>query len=134
MTKTKIEKIETIDEQIAKLLAQRSKLEKAQKEEERIAKAKRINERGEHFEIMLPETINLTFEQFKSFLDKTLLMHYSQKILKELLPPEPVVEPEREGETAQAEETETMLKSEKAAQGKVTSIPSGEGNSTQQAS
>jgi hypothetical protein len=132
MPKTKIERIENLDEQIAKLLAQRSKLEKAHKEEERTAKVKRVNERGEYLEVILPEAANLTFEQFKSFMDKTLLTPYSQKILKELLPTEPVVKTEKEI-NSQTGKIEATPKPTESAQGKVASIPPNNGDSIQQA-
>jgi len=78
---------------------------------------------------MLPETTNLTFEQFKTFLDKTMMTPYSQRILKELHPPETVTE----FKATQPEETKPATKPTELAQGKVAAMPPSEVKIAQQA-
>lgn len=52
-----------------------------QKKEERNARTKRLCSRMGLFESMLPNTIPLTDEQFKTFLEKTVLTEHSRHIL-----------------------------------------------------
>ncbi|MDL2225421.1 DUF3847 domain-containing protein [Eubacteriales bacterium OttesenSCG-928-M02] len=53
----------------------------AQKKEERNARTKRLCSRMGLFESMLPDTIPLTDEQFKIFLEKTVTTEHSRRIL-----------------------------------------------------
>ena len=53
----------------------------AQKKEERNARTKRLCSRMGLFESMLPDTIPLTDEQFKTFLEKTVTTEHSCRIL-----------------------------------------------------
>lgn len=52
-----------------------------QKKEERNARTKRLCSRMGLFESMLPDTIPLTDEQFKIFLEKTVTNEHSGRIL-----------------------------------------------------
>ena len=52
--------------------------------QERKERTHRLCERGGYLESILPETIPLTDEQFKSFLDKTLLTDFARRILNGL--------------------------------------------------
>ena len=52
-----------------------------QKKEERNARTKRLCSRMGLFESMLPDTIPLTDEQFKIFLEKTVITEHSRRIL-----------------------------------------------------
>ena len=52
-----------------------------QKREERNARTKRLCSRMGLFESMLPDTIPLTDEQFKIFLEKTITTEHSRRIL-----------------------------------------------------
>ncbi|MGL5436120.1 MAG: DUF3847 domain-containing protein [Lachnospiraceae bacterium] len=52
-----------------------------QKKEERTARTKRLCSRMGLFESMLPDTISLTDEQFKIFLEKTVTTEHSRRIL-----------------------------------------------------
>jgi hypothetical protein len=81
MAKTKTEKIASIQEQIAQLENQRKRLEQQQKEQERKDRTKRLCKRMGLFESMLPDTITLTDEQFKIFLEKTVTTEHSRRIL-----------------------------------------------------
>ena len=86
MAKTKSEKIASIQEQIAQLENQRKRLEQQQKEQERKDRTKRLCKRMGLFESMLPDTIPLTDEQFKIFLEQTVATDHSRRILAELTP------------------------------------------------
>ena len=81
MAKTKAEKIASIQEQIAQLENQRKRLEQQQKEQERKDRTKRLCKRMGLFESMLPDTISLTDEQFKIFLEQTIATEHSRRIL-----------------------------------------------------
>lgn len=84
MRKTTTEKITGIQEQIQQLENQRKRLVKQHNEEERRKRTHRICKRGGLLESLLPETIPLTDEQFKSFLEKTLLGTFARKTLDSL--------------------------------------------------
>lgn len=72
MAKTKAEKIADIEMQMAQLENQRKKLIQQQKQQERTDRKKRHCKRMGLFESLLPETIQLTDEQFRFFLEQTV--------------------------------------------------------------
>ncbi|MBE6081405.1 MAG: DUF3847 domain-containing protein [Tissierellaceae bacterium] len=84
MAKTRTEKIESIQDQIAQLENQRKRLVQQQKEQERKDRTKRLCKRMGLFESMLPNTIPLTDEQFKTFLEKTVATDQCRRLLAEL--------------------------------------------------
>jgi len=81
MRKTTTEKITGIQTQIQQLENQRKRLVKQHNEEERKKRTHRICKRGGLIESLLPETIPLTDEQFKAFIEKTLLSGFARKTL-----------------------------------------------------
>ena len=81
MAKTKAEKIADIEMQMAQLENQRKKLIQQQKQQERTDRKKRHCKRMGLFESLLPETIQLTDEQFKSFLEQTVATEHSRSLL-----------------------------------------------------
>lgn len=81
MAKTKAEKIASIEMQMEQLENQRKKLIQEQKQQERKDRTKRLCRRMGLFESMLPETIHLTDEQFQIFLEKTVAIEQSRRIL-----------------------------------------------------
>lgn len=81
MAKTKAERIASIEEEMQQLENKRKQLIQAQKKEERNARTKRLCKRMGLFESMLPDTIPLTEEQFKIFLEKTVTTEHSRRIL-----------------------------------------------------
>lgn len=81
MTKTKTEKIADIQAQIEQLKNQEKRLVQQQKEQDRKDRTKRLCKRMGLFESMLPDTIPLTDEQFKTFLEKTIATEHSRRIL-----------------------------------------------------
>jgi len=80
MAKSKTEKIADIQEQIAQLENQRKRLIQQQKEQERKDRTRRLCKRAGHLECMLPDTISFTDEQFKIFLEKTILSESARKL------------------------------------------------------
>jgi len=81
VAKSKTEKIADIQEQITQLENQRKRLIQQQKEQERKDRTKRLCKRMGLLESMLPDTISLTDEQFKTFFEKTLLTDFTRSTL-----------------------------------------------------
>lgn len=102
MAKTKTEKITSIEEEIRQLENRRSQLVQEQKAQECKDRTKRLCRRMGLFESLLPDTIPLTDEQFKVFLEKTVAAEPARRILDEL--------------TAQNAATATVQGAEPAAQ------------------
>lgn len=84
MAKTKTEKITSIEEEIRQLENRRRQLVQEQKAQERKDRTKRLCRRMGLFESLLPDTIPLTDEQFKVFLEKTVTSEPARRILDEL--------------------------------------------------
>lgn len=97
MAKTKTEKIASIEEEIRQLENKRKQLVQAQKAQERKDRTKRLCRRMGLLENMLPTTITLTDEQFKTFLESTLITEYSRRILAELARQNEATTDENEG-------------------------------------
>lgn len=83
MAKTKQEKIDGIQEQIAQLENQKKRLLQEQKLQERKNRTKRLCQRARLLESLMPDTVPLTDEQFKLFLDKTM-SDFAHRILAEI--------------------------------------------------
>ena len=81
MAKTKAEKITSIDEEIRQLTNKKKRLIQEQKEQERKDRTNRLCKRMWLFEKLLPDTILLTEEKFKTFLEQTVLTEHSRRIL-----------------------------------------------------
>ena len=81
MAKTIIEKIANIEEQIAQYENQKKQLLQQHKEQERKDRTKRLCKRAGLLESLLPDTIPLSDEQFKTFMEKTMLTDFTRRIL-----------------------------------------------------
>jgi hypothetical protein len=81
MPKTKLERIASIEEQIALLKNQQKQLAQKHKADERKARTRRLCSRMGLFESMLPDTIVLTDEQFKTFLERTVANGHGRREL-----------------------------------------------------
>ncbi len=81
MAKTKIEKIASIEEEIRQLENKKKRLIQEQKEQERKDRTNRLCKRMGFIEKLLPGTIPLTEEQFKTFLEQTIATEHSRRIL-----------------------------------------------------
>ena len=84
MSKTRVERIANIDDVIAQLKNRQKQLQQQQNAQERKARTNRLCRRGGLWESLLPDTITLTDEQFKVFLEKTMLTGYAEKVLNGL--------------------------------------------------
>lgn len=81
MAKTYDEKIAEAKKKIEQEQKYMKQLIQKQKVQERKDRTKRLCSRMGLFENMLPDTIPLTEEQFKIFLEKTVTTEYSRRIL-----------------------------------------------------
>ena len=84
MAKSKIEKIASIEEEIRQLKERQRLLQQQHNAQERKDRTKRLCRRMGLFESLIPDTILLTDEQFKTFLAKTVTTEHSRRILDEL--------------------------------------------------
>ena len=99
MAKTKIERISSIEEQIKQLENQKKQLIQKQKADERKERTRRLIERGAILESLIPDVVNLTNEQVKTFLQKTVTGDFGKRALATITA--------QSGETATTEPTTT---------------------------
>lgn len=85
MAPTLAERIKKIETEIRQLENRRKQLLQQQREQQRKERTKHLCSRMEYFESLLPETINLTDEQFKAFLKKAVADEYAQRLLAGIL-------------------------------------------------
>jgi hypothetical protein len=85
MAKTRTEKIANYDEQIAKLQDQRREEIQKRQQEERKAKENRYKKRHKLLEDALPETINMTDEQYNTFISRAIANDTVRKIIANIL-------------------------------------------------
>jgi len=107
MTKTRAERIAGYDEEIKKIEARRRKLKQAQTNQDRKDRTRRLCQRAGLLEKMLPDTIPLTDEQFKSFLEKTVANDFGRRTLEKYTAQNPTAAaaPEVTGAAAQGNGT-----------------------------
>ena len=84
-TNKRQERISSFDDQIAKLQEKRNAELEKQKKEEKIEREKRQRSRGEALEKLMPETIELTVEQFATFLRRSTANVFGRDKLAEIL-------------------------------------------------
>jgi len=84
MAKTKAEKIAGIEEKIRQLENKKKRLIQEQKEQERRERTNRLCKRMGLFEKLLPDSITLTEEQFKTFLEQTAAAEQGRRLLEEM--------------------------------------------------
>jgi len=85
MSKTRLEKIDGIKEEIEQLKARQRQLLKQHNEKERKDRAHRFCRRMGLFESLLSDAAALNDEQFKAFLEKTVANDFGRKALANLL-------------------------------------------------
>jgi hypothetical protein len=83
--KTRNDQIAAIELEMGQLEAQKKKLLAEQKEVDQKARTNRLCKRHGLFESMLPDTIALSEDNFKAFLQKTVANDYGRKMLASLL-------------------------------------------------
>ena len=74
----------SIEEEIRQLENKKKRLIQEQKEQERKDRTNRLCKRMGFIEKLLPDTIPLTEEQFKTFVEQTIATDHSRRILDEL--------------------------------------------------
>ena len=85
MAKSRTEKIASYDEQIAALQKKRTEELDKQKQEEKDEREKRQRKRGEILEKLIPETVDLTIEQFTTLLNRTTANPFGRDKLAEII-------------------------------------------------
>jgi len=85
MAKSRTERIASYDEQIAKLLEKRDKELEKQKEQEKDEREKRQRKRGEILKKLIPETVNLSIEQFTTLINRTTANPFGRDKLAEII-------------------------------------------------
>jgi hypothetical protein len=130
MAKTRAEKIESYKTEIEQLENKRKKLIQEEKAQERKDRTRRLCKRMGLFESLLPDSIPLSEEQFKIFLEKTIITDHSRRILDGLAKQNTAtVPPEGAGTAAQSISTPAAKPSQKP-HDSGTSEDGGEGNGT----
>ena len=87
--KTLDERIEAAKAEVAQKEARVKELLQQQKKKERTDRNHRLCKRGGKVESLLPGLAKLTDEQFETFVQKTLLSGFAEKVLRQLVPAEP---------------------------------------------
>jgi len=85
MSKTKIEKINGLTEKIQKLENKKSQLVKEQNEQVRKDRTKRFCKRHGLLEKYMPSLIDITDEQFESFIIRAIDTSYGRNILAQII-------------------------------------------------
>ena len=107
MAMTRAEKIEGLKEEITQHQNQIKRLLQAQRAQDRKDRTRRLCERMGLFESMLPDTITLTADYFKTFLDKAILTDNNRRILDGLLTAQNAATPASESAGSAARDTST---------------------------
>jgi len=84
MTKTVNEKIEMYDEKIKQYQKKKKQLIQKNNADERKARNRRLFQRAALLESMLPDTIDLTYEQFEVFLKMTTANDFGRDKLSQI--------------------------------------------------
>jgi len=112
MAKIKTEKIASIEQEIEQLKNRQKKLLQEQKLQERKDRTKRLCKRAGLLESMLPDTISLTDEQFKSFLEKAVANDYGRRTLAGIAARSGVAATPKTADAAQSKATATAQQTE----------------------
>ena len=116
MAKTKIEKIASIEEEIKQLENKKKRLIQEQKEQERKDRTNRLCKRMGFIEKLLPGTIPLTEEQFKTFVEQTIATDHSRRVLDSLTAHPTATAPAQGAGTAGRGNTQPTAKTAQTAQ------------------
>ena len=90
----------SIEEEIRQLENKKKRLIQEQKEQERKDRTNRLCKRMGFIEKLLPDTIPLTEEQFKTFVEQTIATDHSRRILDGLTAQNAATAPAQGAETA----------------------------------
>ena len=106
MTKTRLEKIADLETQVEQIRKRQRQERQKFNKEERTARTRRLCERHGLIESMLPDTIPLTADNFKIYLEKTILTEQSRRILNGLLTAQDAATPAQTGAGSAATPTD----------------------------
>ena len=85
MSKTKLERIASYDEEIKQIQKRKQQLRQQHNKQERKDRTKRLCSRHGLLEKMLPEIITITDEQYQTFLEKAVTNNYGRDILNKII-------------------------------------------------
>ena len=85
MSKTKLERIASYDEEIKQIQKRKQLLRQQHSKQERKDRTKRLCSRHGLLEKMLPEIITITDEQYETFLEKAVTNNYGRDILSRII-------------------------------------------------
>lgn len=128
MAQSKIEKIASIDDEIKQLRERQKRLLQQHNAKERKDRTKRLCKRMGLFESMLPDTIPLTDEQFKIFLEKAVVTEPSRRLLDSLTAQNVALATPQGAETATQGNNAPLPKTTTTAQGSHADEGVSEGN------
>ena len=106
----------SIEEEIRQLENKKKRLIQEQKEQERKDRTNRLCKRMGFIEKLLPDTIPLTEEQFKTFVEQTIATEHSRRILDGLTAQNAAAAPTQGTETAARGNTQPAAKTAQTAQ------------------
>jgi len=86
MSKTKVERIASVEDRIKQLENQRRQLIQKHKADERKARTRRLIQRGAILEGFIPDPADYTEEQIQAFLKEILDTDYARKVLRRMKP------------------------------------------------
>ena len=104
------------EEEIRQFENKKKRLIQEQKEQERKEGTNRLCKRMGLFEKLLPDTIPLTEEQFKTFLEQTVMTEHSRRILDGLTAQNAATAPAQDAGTAAQGNTLSTVKTAHPAQ------------------
>lgn len=99
MAQSKMERIANIEQEIKQLKERQKRILQQYRSQERKDRTKRLCHRMGLFESLVPDSISLTDEQFKTFLEKTVAAEHSRRILDGLTAQSAATATSREAET-----------------------------------
>jgi len=88
MSKTKIERIASVEDRIKQLENQRRQLIQKHKADERKARTRRLIQRGAILEGFIPDPADYTEEEIQIFLNNTLNTDFARKALRRIRLPQ----------------------------------------------
>ena len=107
MAKSRLEKIADYEAQIEQIKKRQRQERQKLSKEERSARTRRLCERMGLIESILPDTIALTADNFKTYLEKTITTEQSRRILDGLLTAQTAATPAPERAGSAVRDTST---------------------------
>jgi len=127
MSKNRLEKIESYEEQIAQLMNRKKQEMQKHKIEERKARTKRLCSRMGLIESIIPDTIALTEERFEKFVKQHIANDHGRRILAKFTAQGSATANPAKPETRADSTDKTPAKTETTQQVAATPTPAGAG-------